>query len=390
MSITIKKSTWADFKSIVSSKSLSMQYEESTAWYNLYAFDGGYVYSYPMKKDSGADQTDFETNYKSGCNVKINADINDNSGTKELHVHDIDGLTALNDIIEALGGQITAADPINFTAIQDVAKNVPVGKKTINTGAEVELIHEVVPAGKKWYITSWDGSGRKEGEYTLVSLNMSYVSSGAIEDFEDVSDWSASEGSFDESTTQVKAGTYSGKWDSFSAGKWTQNTTKNIEKIYGSPVDWSTYRYISYWIYDDSDGQFETWLYLEESSPANTYTYVAMPPALGGWKEFIFDLKEASDAGLDLTDIEHIKIFMKNVGPTVTAPIFYIDNMLYTTSGIESMKSRFFLAADSPHYHVFTTPIMAGAGEEVVVKVRNISSQPAAFEVGINGREVTV
>ena len=296
----------------------------------------------------------------------------------------------LDSIVGALGGAVTAADPVGFTNIQDVAKNVPVGHKTLSAAVEVELVHEIVPAGKRWYITAWDGSGRKEGEYSLILLNTQYASSDTIEDFEDVSDWTPSEGTFDESTTQTKAGTYSGKWDSFSSNQWVQNTTKYVEKIYGSPQDWSGYRYISYWIYDNTGGDFETWLRLEETSPAGNYTFAAVSTAIGGWKRLIFDLKEASDSGLDLTDIEHIRISCKNVGATVTGPEFYIDDMIYKTVGIESMKSRFFLSADTPYNHLFPTPIIFEAGEELIMRVKNLGAQAAAFEVGVNGREVTI
>lgn len=86
MSITIKKTSWNNFKSIVDSKSLKVQYEESTNWYHLYALDGNYIYSYPLHKDSGADQTDFETNYKSGANQCMTPDIVEESGLRKLSV----------------------------------------------------------------------------------------------------------------------------------------------------------------------------------------------------------------------------------------------------------------------------------------------------------------
>jgi len=65
------KLTWAEFKAICSSKVMLMQMIEQAESYRLFAFDGAVKYETSFLKDSGADQVDFEANYKSKCNQKI-------------------------------------------------------------------------------------------------------------------------------------------------------------------------------------------------------------------------------------------------------------------------------------------------------------------------------
>jgi len=66
--------TWNNFKSIVTSKSLLIQYDESK-WddsYYLFAFDGrNLCYDCRVFKDAGADVIDFETNYKDDANKPL-------------------------------------------------------------------------------------------------------------------------------------------------------------------------------------------------------------------------------------------------------------------------------------------------------------------------------
>lgn len=67
---------WADFKNICVSKNLKMQMQELTTVYRLFSFDGVIEYRHDIIKESPRStmQADFEDNFKSGVNQKI--DIN--------------------------------------------------------------------------------------------------------------------------------------------------------------------------------------------------------------------------------------------------------------------------------------------------------------------------
>jgi len=63
--------TWAIFKSLVDTKSLSIQYVDLTESYYLKLFDGLFNLDCVVNKDGGADQTDFEANYKTVGNKAL-------------------------------------------------------------------------------------------------------------------------------------------------------------------------------------------------------------------------------------------------------------------------------------------------------------------------------
>lgn len=65
--------TWAGFKSLIATKALLIQYSNlSGGSYDLYAPEGGvFMWRYKLTCDGGADQIDFETNYKPTANAPI-------------------------------------------------------------------------------------------------------------------------------------------------------------------------------------------------------------------------------------------------------------------------------------------------------------------------------
>ena len=64
--------SWSDFKALVVSKSLLMQYKNTVGWYEVYAAEAGeYLWRHNIAKDSGVDQTDFEANYMPSANARI-------------------------------------------------------------------------------------------------------------------------------------------------------------------------------------------------------------------------------------------------------------------------------------------------------------------------------
>lgn len=73
----IELSSWATFKSTcITAKSLNCQYKDAGDSYTMLGPDSnGILWLYTMPKDSGADQTDFETNFKSTFNGRIGAQL---------------------------------------------------------------------------------------------------------------------------------------------------------------------------------------------------------------------------------------------------------------------------------------------------------------------------
>lgn len=64
--------SWTAFKSLVSSKGLLIQYTENTNTYDLYAIESNaFMWYYSLLMDSGSDQIDFETNFKSTANAPL-------------------------------------------------------------------------------------------------------------------------------------------------------------------------------------------------------------------------------------------------------------------------------------------------------------------------------
>ena len=68
------KVDWATFKNNATTRSLSIQYVEFTAYYHAIIFDGQLEIMCLVPKDAGADCVDFETNFKNAGN-KSSSDI---------------------------------------------------------------------------------------------------------------------------------------------------------------------------------------------------------------------------------------------------------------------------------------------------------------------------
>ena len=73
MSQTIQIANWSDYIALVLNKKLLLQYTEDASAYQIYAGEEMmFIWYYTMTKDGGADQIDFETNYKAGANIPLN------------------------------------------------------------------------------------------------------------------------------------------------------------------------------------------------------------------------------------------------------------------------------------------------------------------------------
>lgn len=65
--------SYSQWKSLISSKGLSPQYLENPDSYDIFAIEYNISWETKIRKDSGSDQTDFETNYKPIANQPIGA-----------------------------------------------------------------------------------------------------------------------------------------------------------------------------------------------------------------------------------------------------------------------------------------------------------------------------
>lgn len=72
--IEMYSSSWANFKTtVIATKNILMQYSERNDRYDIYASDGPFIWSYSIIKEipASAEQTDFETNFKTKANQKV-------------------------------------------------------------------------------------------------------------------------------------------------------------------------------------------------------------------------------------------------------------------------------------------------------------------------------
>lgn len=78
--------TWTNFKAEVSNRNMYPQWLDSNGSYYIYAKDGFLCFSCEIKKENpvSADQTDFETNYKSIWNTQL--EYRDSKGLNRVHV----------------------------------------------------------------------------------------------------------------------------------------------------------------------------------------------------------------------------------------------------------------------------------------------------------------
>jgi hypothetical protein len=68
---TMEVATWTDYKALLASKTLTIQYSESPTWYELYAPEAtAFMWHISLEKGT-ADATDFETNFKPTANAPM-------------------------------------------------------------------------------------------------------------------------------------------------------------------------------------------------------------------------------------------------------------------------------------------------------------------------------
>lgn len=68
---TMEVDTWANYKTLLASKSLTIQYGQSATWYELFAPEATTFLWHISVEKGTADATDFETNYKPTANAPM-------------------------------------------------------------------------------------------------------------------------------------------------------------------------------------------------------------------------------------------------------------------------------------------------------------------------------
>jgi len=79
----MEASSWSNFKTLVSNKTLLIQYSDNARGYNLYASEASvFMWHIWLPKDEGSDVTDFENNFKAAANAPLMV----GGGTLSAHI----------------------------------------------------------------------------------------------------------------------------------------------------------------------------------------------------------------------------------------------------------------------------------------------------------------
>ena len=124
-------------------------------------------------------------------------------------------------------------------------------------------------------------------------------------------------------------------------------------------------------------------------SANKTYTW-AYETLTHEWNEYQICLCEPAETDIDLTEIDKVEVIYRNDGTNIADVVIHIDNMLATYGITGHLQTTFFIGGDMAYQQIFTVPLVYEAGESLIARVANLSAQPGAYEMGINGREVTV
>jgi len=313
----------------------------------------------------------------------------------ELLVHDQHILTVatniyndfelkLDAIILALGGQIIAG-AIQFNEIAPGGKKPKHKELLLNIGVDTVMIDVEVPIGKKWYITSWNGSGEGKGFYQMTEYDDSLAISTTIDTLDSITGWTIQEkiSSLTLDTVIKYEGTGSMKIIGNAPHK---NDKIRVSKVYSPVIDLSSSEEISVWLKTDYVGKlFKLKIY----QGGNNYEWSGIIVQQTDWKKYSFPTAEISTK-VNKTLIDKIEIIINAYGQEKTGEIYWFDLIEKATGITESVIDEFFSNSYLPHQPMFPTPIPVTAGKNVRIYVANKDGSSKYFEVGFNGRELLV
>lgn len=103
--------SWAEFKSVVASKSLQIFYGDARSdSYHLLAIDGQITYEAIVPKDGGADQLDFEASFMADITNRISVDPDWDdmitsfpASNQDLHTYKRNGSTVMTVLVTYSG-----------------------------------------------------------------------------------------------------------------------------------------------------------------------------------------------------------------------------------------------------------------------------------------------
>jgi hypothetical protein len=397
--------SYEDFKDLAASKNLLWQYATDAKKYDIFATDGQITYETLVWIDcahilgidavaEAARKLDFETNYKPNANrvsSMVGGTYNataptltdgkqaslqlDNHG--KLYVRD----EQLEDVILALGGQVTTGDPVQFSDIAPGGHR-PKKKELIDTSAEALLIDAEVPVGKKWYITAWDGSSQGKGFYTIVDWTDASAVYTTIDVMDATTGWI-----IDEKITSITLDTVEKHEGTGSVKVLTLSNKDGANSRFSKTftLDLSASQEVSIWVKAPASGKT---LALKLYSSGKTFTFPGQIMT-AGWVQHSFPLKDVINVVLSAV----IKIeFIINANGIKgrEAENYNFDSLQHFTGANEIIIDHFFSAAYTPHQHLFPTAVPVVAGHHVRVYAQNDDSSSKYYEVGFNGREVSV
>ena len=384
--------SWTDFKAIVSSKSLEMQYYTMPFGYFVFALDTTVMYESKLATGS-SDATDFVNSYLATANNRISsimkikgasgriAEVNANT---QFVVTDPVNNLVLNDILTATGGQVTTSDPVQFSAIVDVDGGGCKCCCDVTNGQRIKMFDIDVPAGKKWYLTAWDGSGTMKAFYELLTADYSAWQTTLVDECDVTTGWTATNCSLSLDSITQKHGaaaikmTYSSKTDCY------------MEKTYSPTMDWSVKDSFTIWA---KKGSTEGTRYIKVRIYQGSSYYTFSTQVLSSdWTQYMFDLSEIT--GFDKTAISKIRVWLYYSSCYTASGVMTVDWMEvnYQPDPIIKTIDYFFNGSNTSgcpaHQHLFPTNIPITAGMNIQMYVTNRDSASGTFEVGLNGREV--
>jgi hypothetical protein len=339
--MNIEKPTWQEFKSIVDSKQLLIQYEESESYYYLFAVDNPIVYTYRLEKGTN-DAIDFEQNYKPYANKRIS------------------------------GETVTYAEKtVNISVTQQV-----IGQ----SNKRIKILDKLVPENKIWYITEWSTSSRVNSFFELYEYDPSTEIYTTIDSMETITGWVKSIRviSLITSTDKVE-GNYSVKADLKFQDRGLQ-TDGFIEKTFNPTQNWSVFNEISVWT-KSLNGNVKIALQLFQGT--SNYLFNSIPVGTD-WTKVSFDLSEITE--FDKTAISKIRICFYEIIDQRKNESIWLDFMQGFTYGNFKLLDCSFVGANIPFVKLFPASLKILGGKRV--RIYGTSSAAGSMTASLNAKEV--